>query len=217
MKEDILEQLIEDWLISKTGMFVKHNIKFRPNANHKDYNSKLDSVHSDIDILAISLITKNKIEAITVTCKSWQTGFNPKSWTADLEKKPKYNEKTMKHIPREKWKHFRELASDKWTQSFIQKIFIETGQRNLTYYIAVTKLNGKYEDKLSLENSEIIKKRFKKFKSSITIKLITIEEIVNEYFQRIESKETTSLESTDVGRFLQLINAAGLKIKRNGV
>ena len=30
MKEDILEQLVEDWLVSQEGCFAKHNIKLLP-------------------------------------------------------------------------------------------------------------------------------------------------------------------------------------------
>ena len=52
MKEDILEQLIEDWYISNSGWFVKHNIKYRPSLQHPDYDPKKDSVHSDINVIA---------------------------------------------------------------------------------------------------------------------------------------------------------------------
>lgn len=62
MKEDILEQLIEDWYVSKPGWFVKHNLKFRPDKNHAEYISNKDSVHSDIDILAFSADDQNQIE-----------------------------------------------------------------------------------------------------------------------------------------------------------
>lgn len=31
MKEDILEQLIEDWYVTNSGWFVKHNIKYLEN------------------------------------------------------------------------------------------------------------------------------------------------------------------------------------------
>ena len=50
-KEDILEQIVEEYLLHQ-GYFVQHNIKFRPNAADKDFDSKCDSNHSDIDILA---------------------------------------------------------------------------------------------------------------------------------------------------------------------
>ncbi len=51
-KEDILEQLVEDFLIHR-GYFVRHNIKFLPRKSHPQFNVKLHSNHSDIDVLVI--------------------------------------------------------------------------------------------------------------------------------------------------------------------
>lgn len=50
-KEDILEQIVEEYLTHK-GYFVQHNIKYRPDNEDPDYDPKKDSVHSDIDVLA---------------------------------------------------------------------------------------------------------------------------------------------------------------------
>ena len=36
MKEDILEQAVDDWLLSQPGTFTKHNIKF----NHRKMTPK---------------------------------------------------------------------------------------------------------------------------------------------------------------------------------
>lgn len=214
MKEDILEQLIEDWLVSQTGWFVKHNIKYRPKKGHKEYNTNRDSVHSDIDILAFSNNEKGKSRVIAVTCKSWQGGFNPQEWLQSLEKEPEYNERTDKFKPREKWKYFRELSSTKWTEAFVEKIENETGQRDFNYYIAVTKLNGKNQGKELFEKSIIFKKRFKKFNSNVDIRIISLEEIINDYCRRMELKDTDFLEATNVGRLLQLVHAAELKIQK---
>jgi len=52
-KEDILEQIVEEYLIHR-GYFVQRNIKYRPDATDPDYQSKKDSVHSDIDVLAFN-------------------------------------------------------------------------------------------------------------------------------------------------------------------
>jgi hypothetical protein len=52
-KEDILEQLVEEFLIHR-GYFVRHNVKFLTNRNHPDFDSKLDSNHSDIDVLGFN-------------------------------------------------------------------------------------------------------------------------------------------------------------------
>ena len=140
MKEDILEQLIEDWYVTNPGWFVKHNIKYRPDKNHKEYESKKDSVHSDIDILAYS--PKEKTNNVhVVSCKSWQSGLNLKYLFSIINSEASYNDKTKVGFQkREEWKQFRELVSDKWIDAFVKKIEEETNQRNFTYQIAVTKI-----------------------------------------------------------------------------
>jgi len=44
MKEDILEQLVEDWFVSKPGWFVKHNIKFTIIANRLSTIKNVDEI-----------------------------------------------------------------------------------------------------------------------------------------------------------------------------
>lgn len=212
MKEDILEQLVEDWFVARTGFFVKHNVRFRPDEDHPDYKPKLDSVHSDIDILAVTTTMKGAGRVHAVTCKSWQGGFSPKNWTRELEKEAEYNEPSLSFKPRERWKYFRELVSDKWMDAFLETIEKETGQRNFTYTIAVTKLTGTKQDRKTLENSEVIKKRFQAKRAEVVIKILPLTELISKYTERIDAKDTSSLEATDVGRFLQLIHAAGLRV-----
>ncbi len=51
MKEDILEQMVEDWFISKPGRFIKHNVKYRPNqgeVNIKDKNKYISYIFSSL-------------------------------------------------------------------------------------------------------------------------------------------------------------------------
>ena len=50
MKEDVLEQVVEDYLQSR-GYFTRHNLRFRPSASHGDYVSNKDSVRSDVDVV----------------------------------------------------------------------------------------------------------------------------------------------------------------------
>ncbi len=212
MKEDILEQLVEDWFVARPGFFVKHNIRFRPNKSHATYESKRDSVHSDIDILAVATTREGDDRVHVVTCKSWQGGFAPRNWTAELEKEAEYNERSLDFKPRERWKYFRELVSDKWMDAFLDTIESETGQRDFTYTIAVTKLNGTEQDRANLENSKILKDRFRAKQSKVTIKILPLAELIAKYTERIMAKDTPSLEATDVGRLLQLIQAAGLSV-----
>lgn len=77
MKEDILEQIVDDWLLTKEATFTKSNIKFKPDHLAHDYSKRSDSNHSDIDILAVHLNGKGKKAVTVVTCKSWQNGFDP--------------------------------------------------------------------------------------------------------------------------------------------
>lgn len=69
MKEDILEQLIDGYFLRQSATFTKHSVKYRPDQNSlKKEDKNKYSVHSDIDILAVNLKTK---ETNVVTCKSW--------------------------------------------------------------------------------------------------------------------------------------------------
>lgn len=52
-KEDVLEQIVEEYLIHR-GYFIQRNIKYRPDENDDEYESKKDSVRSDIDVLAFN-------------------------------------------------------------------------------------------------------------------------------------------------------------------
>lgn len=212
MKEDMLEQLVEDWFVAQPGFFVKHNVRFRPDEHHSNYVSKMDSVHSDIDILAINTSGKGSERVHVVTCKSWQGGFHPKRWKLDLEEEAAYHERSLKFKPRERWKYFRELVSDKWMDAFLKTIESETGQRDFTYKIAVTKLNGTDQDRRNFQASEILKARFVAKDAKIRIEILPLAELIAKYTERLEAKNTTSLEATDVGRLLQLIHAAGLVV-----
>ncbi|MGD0183614.1 MAG: hypothetical protein ABSC25_00005, partial [Roseiarcus sp.] len=53
MKEDILEQIVEDYIQSQ-GYFTRHNVKFLPRKDHPQFNAKDDSNDSDIDVPCLS-------------------------------------------------------------------------------------------------------------------------------------------------------------------
>lgn len=211
MKEDILEQIVEDWFVTRPGWFAKHNIKYRPDQKHPDYLSKKDCVHSDIDILAISGKEMEGCDRVAVvSCKSWQGGFDPEHWRKVIEGQADYNEPTKEFKHRESWKSFRELISDKWIDAFLDMIETESGQRDLTYYIAVTRL--KNTNRRCIESSEVLRARFQNKQSNIKLKIITLREMIDSMYNRIAKKSTPALEVTDIGRILQLIAAAGLKL-----
>jgi hypothetical protein len=53
MKEDVLEQIVDDYLQFK-GYFTTHNIRFRPDPGRDDYVPDLDRVSSDVDVVMAS-------------------------------------------------------------------------------------------------------------------------------------------------------------------
>lgn len=217
MKEDILEQLIEDWYVTQSGWFVKHNVKYKPDSTRNDYNATQDSVHSDIDVLAYSAKNPTPDNVHIISCKSWQSGVSLKRLYNIINSEAEYKDKSKAiSQKREEWKSFRELVSDKWIKAFVDKIEEETGQRNFTYKIAVTKLKDSKDNYRSkIENSDKIKQRFQKNNSEISIKFIEFKEIIKQTLNRLQSKETTTVEMTEVGRFIQLIKAAGIDVALN--
>ena len=64
-----------------------------------------------------------------------------------------------------------------------------------------------------IQNNEIIKKKFKNNRSYISIKIIDFKQIISETFERLKNKETSVIEMTEIGRFLQILQAAELDIK----
>ena len=134
MKEDILEQLVDDYLQSE-GYFTRHNIKYRPRSDHPDFNLKKDSNHSDIDVIGLHPNKKGPDRIWVVSCKSWQSGFRVKTKLTEL-----IENKTISG--REAWQFFRELMRPKWSEAFITSVEKTTGTREFTYVLAVTAIIG---------------------------------------------------------------------------
>lgn len=190
MKEDILEQLVDDYL-QHLGYFTRHNIKFRPDKAASDYNSKDDSVHSDIDVVGINPNFSGYKKVVAVSCKSWQNGFNPKAKIDQIN-----GNKTVSG--REAWKGFRELTDKKWADAFVEEVRKISGTTRFTYITAVTKVKGSaaiWED-----NSD-----FKKKLHGNPIKILTLSDML----EHLLPSMNTTPASSDVGRVLQLMKASG--------
>jgi hypothetical protein len=134
MKEDILEQLVDDYLQSR-GYFTRHNIKFKPRSDHPEFVTKEDSNHSDIDVLGLHPRLVGPSRVIAVSCKSWQGGFNVEAGLRDIAADRVVS-------GRHAWKFFRELLRPKWSDAFRAVIEHETGATEFTYVTAVTVLKG---------------------------------------------------------------------------
>jgi len=189
VKEDILEQLVDDYLQSE-GYFTRHNIKFKPRKEHPDFVSKQDSNHSDIDVIGINPKKNGADRVFAVSCKSWQSGFKIKSWLDCLA-----SNKIVSG--RHAWQAFRELMRPKWSEAFIDAVEAASGSRKFTYVLAVTAVIGE-------------RKQWEKHQPFLAalqgnpIRIVDLSEML-EYIQNVS---TTTVASSDIGRVLQLMKAA---------
>lgn len=189
MKEDILEQLVDDYLQSQ-GYFTRHNIKFRPNSKHPDFESKKDSNHSDIDVIGYNPKKTGFERVMVVSCKSWQSGFRVDWWLENLA--------TNRRISgRESWQFFRELIKPKWSQALLDEVETITGTRKFTYVQAVTAVVG---DRKKWEK----RPDFLKALNGNPIQMLDLSQMLH----HIENLSTTTMASSDIGRVLQLMKAA---------
>lgn len=216
MKEDILEQIAEDFYSKNVGYFTKHNIKYRPSKEEPTYIAKYDSVHSDIDLIIIDAHKRNKI--ITVSCKSWQGGFDILKYKNTVE--DALNKQPIKTTgKRDDWCTFRELCIYRWTNSFLKILrnelnVVDTKEIELEYVILCTKITkGSLKHKSDFENSEAIKKYFKQKKVNLKLKVTTIIEMIAEILKIMDEKDTPYVENTHLSRTLQLMIASGMKFE----
>lgn len=194
MKEDILEQVVEDYLHLK-GYFTLHNLKFKPDDTHPDFEKRQDSVPSDIDILGFHPGLSGPEKVFAVSCKSWQRGFNPEWWVKVL------GEKGRKVNGRDAWRSVRELTMDKWAKAFVKTVRGVSKAEHFTYCTAVTKVIGPKEPWES--NQSFIKKL-----GGNPIKVLTVDEMLTEIWPKIG----TTLASSELGRLLQIVKASGWKV-----
>ncbi len=198
MKEDILEQLVDDYLQTK-GYFTRRNVKFKPNQDHEGWNSKKDSNHSDIDVIGLNPHLRGADRVWVVSCKSWQSGFNIPTKLCEIE-----NNKIISG--REVWKAFRELVEPKWTQAFFEAVHANTGTTKFTYVTAVTLIKG---DICLWQTNE----RFVKAMRGNPIKIISFAEMVSDVVAGLK----TTLAPSDLARTLQLLKAAGIPLSSPAV
>ena len=194
IKEDILEQIVEGYLIHK-GYFVRHNIKFKPRPDDPDFHSKKDSNHSDIDVMGYHPIINDERKVMVVSCKSWQEGFNPSAMINAIENNKKVG-------GRDAWKFFRELTVPKWTETFLDAVKEATGESRFTYVTAVTYLSG--NNRNDWENHA----PFCHALRGNPVTILTLRDMATE----IQAGLKKTLAATEVGRMLQLFSAAGMNV-----
>ena len=196
MKEDILEQIADDYLQFK-GYFTTHNVRFKPDPAHPDYVADLDRVPSDVDVVALHPTHAGSERVLVVTCKSWQTGFNPRKKLTELREDSGPRKRPT-------WHHFRELWSPKWAEAFRNEVARLTGQEKFIYRIAVTRFQGDSPEQWAKEwhDDPTIRTNL----PGCSVGFLTLEEMWTTLLAELRRTPAAS----EIGRLAQLLKAAGL-------
>lgn len=200
MKEDVLEQLIEDYL-QVDGYFTRHNVPFKPARVQGSPSNPDHAVHSDIDVVGINPLKRGSQRVWVVSCKSWQQGFNA-AYRLDQMRGAAPNPK------RSIWRSHRELWDRTWATSFRGEIKRLTGQSKFHYSIAVTRLTGKVKDPREAADLWMSDPTIKANLAGSTFGFLEFRDV----WQRIQDAqaETSSSHpaSSEIGRLAQLLRAA---------
>jgi len=197
MKEDILEQIADDYL-NLQGYFTLANVRYAPAQTDPEFNPQQDCITSDIDLIGINPLITGPSRVVAVSCKSWQDGFWPR-WELG------YIAKQKSFAGRKRWRTFRELANDKWARAFRAKIKQLTGQEEFEYWTVCLFVAEQAPDAAAVwtENAA--------FRKRLTphLRLVTLHEIFREIYTRM----TTTPASSEIGRLIQVMKAAKVKIE----
>jgi hypothetical protein len=193
MKEDVLEQIVEDYL-QFMGYFTTHNVRFKPDPQNVDYIADLDRVPSDVDVVGLHPRKTGVAQVVVVTCKSWQLGFNAGRKLAELRGEATNPKKAT-------WHHFRELWVPKWSEAFRREIENLTGTSTFTYWIAVTRLTGS-GDPDEWATDPTIQANL----PGCSFGFLTLEEM----WAKLVAELKRTPAASEIGRLAQLLKAAGL-------
>ena len=191
MKEDILEQLVDEYLMHK-GYFTMHNVKFKPISSDPDFVRNQDSVASDIDVIAIHPCKEGPEKVVVVSCKSWQEGFDPKACLDQITHNKKY-------AGREAWRGFRELCSPKWSRAFMAAVEAAAGTQTFVYWTAVTSIRKNRVNSVWEDNTQ--------FRAAIggnPIRLVSFADMLDDVWDQL----STTPAATELGRMIQLMKAS---------
>lgn len=191
MKEDILEQLVDEYLMHK-GYFTMHNVKFKPSVNDPEFDRQLDSVASDIDVIGFHPSKQSFERVIVVSCKSWQGGFDARATLDRID-----NEK--KSGGRYEWQKYRELCRPKWSRAFLAAVEGATGTRQFTYWTAVTKVTNRESCKAWETRSS-----FREALGGNPIRVVPFADLLDDVWDQL----ATTPAATELGRMIQLMKAS---------
>ncbi|SSC25217.1 Hypothetical protein KLENKIAIHU_3841, partial [Klenkia terrae] len=200
VKEDVLEQVVEDYL-QLNGYFTRHNLKFRPSKAFPGYSAHEHSVASDVDVIGIHPSLSGPDRVRVVSCKAWQAGFFPAGKLAELREE-KANPK------RATWRHFRELWRPEWSEAFRDEVEKAAGQRDFHYSIAVAALKGPgSNDPTAAAAAWSADPTIAKHLDGCTFSFLTMKDM----WAHLQASLTTTPAASEIGRLAQLLRAAGVE------
>ena len=190
MKEDVLEQIVDDYL-QMQGYFTTHNVRFNP-PKDEYYVTRDDSVPSDIDVVGLHPGRTGADRVMVVSCKSWQSGFAATRILAQLRGEAK-NPKRRAEL------QFRELWMPRWAAGFRNRIEEITGESVFTYCLAVTRLRGN-------ASAWTTDATIGECLGGNPLRFLTLEQMWGAVLHAV----TTTPAPSEMGRLAQLLKAAGL-------
>ena len=200
MKEDVLEQLIEDYLQTR-GYFTRHNVPFKPARVKGSPHNPDHAVHSDVDVVGINPLKRGREKVRVVSCKSWQQGFNAAYRLDQMQGKAPNPKRSI-------WRSHRELWDPAWAKSFRDEVEALTDRSTFHYTIAVTRLTGKVKDPEEAADLWVSNPTIKANLAGSTFSFLEFRDV----WQGIQDAQvnTTSSRpaSSEIGRLAQLLRAA---------
>jgi len=192
MKEDILEQIVDEYLHLK-GYFTMANVKYKPLNGDPGYDADQDRIPSDIDVIGFHPEKTGPDKVLAVSCKSWQDGF----WI-NWELNQLANHK--KFAKKERWRCYRELANDKWACAFKRKVRELTGQSEFSHVIACLFV-ADHDSLPRWTTNEAFRRRL-----TAHLSILTLQDMFSEIHDGL------SRTPGEVGRLLQVMKAAKIRL-----
>jgi len=193
MTEDVLEQVVDDWL-RRFGYFTRTNVTFGPRRGDADHDSRLHNQGSDLDVLAVNPREHGPRRVLAVSCKAMQQGFAPNKWLEHADKDAKYNGKLAR-------KHLRELWDPVWAEALRRQVEELCGTRCFTYVLAVTALGrGGTTDTTCWQEHPIVGANL----AGNPAEVWTFARM----WADLRANVTETIEPSHVGRLAQLLKAA---------
>lgn len=187
MKEDVLEQVVDDYLRS-LGFLTLANVRYRPSPMEAAAAGQSGSGFSDVDVIGYSPTRYGADRVWVVSCKSWQVGLDPGKRLDQLRDGKQID------VHREVWVPV-------WGKALCDEVERLTGQRAFRFFTAVTRLKGDVTRWSEWQDEPQILESLE----GNAVGFLRLEDL----WRRTVETSTSTLASSVMGRLAQVLVAAG--------